>query len=148
MKASFFLCADTAVIDKSSSQISIFNVLEQINTPTFPVTLPQFSVVATMDREEDEDEIVELKLQWTLNGRKLLEMPVSLDFQGARRNHFVGQIRGLLVDEPGNLTAIFRLGPKRVGIWNIDIVGLEQKEDAATLVQVKQIKKPKSKKSS
>ncbi len=52
MKLEFLLCAELASVDKSTNRLSIFNIMDELSTPSFPSLVPQLAVVSTFTRKK------------------------------------------------------------------------------------------------
>jgi hypothetical protein len=83
MRVLLFACAESAAIDQGTNRVSLFNLLEEIASPVFPVVFPQLTMAAVSSREEMEPSLFTLSLRITLGGQQLVESSLSIDFQGA-----------------------------------------------------------------
>ncbi len=53
-KLEYFLVAESVSVDQQTNRISFFNVVEQVNVPVFPFTIPQIVAVASWNTEEGD----------------------------------------------------------------------------------------------
>jgi hypothetical protein len=121
METRLFIACESAVLDQFSNRVSVFNVLEEINTPTFPGAVPQLTVLGMFGRSNDEPDEYDLRLRMKLEGRKdfLLDAPFKVNFQGALSTRAIGNIPGFVFPAPGRLSISISLGRKKYGLWDI-----------------------------
>ena len=50
MKVQLFICAESVSLDLRKNSVSAFHIIEEINSPSFPLFTQPFSVVAMIDR--------------------------------------------------------------------------------------------------
>jgi hypothetical protein len=60
MKTTFFACAQGAVVDQRTNAISLFNLIEELQSPVFPFVIPNISLAMTFQREADEPDQPEM----------------------------------------------------------------------------------------
>jgi hypothetical protein len=104
----FALCAAGVSVDRFSNRLSIFNVLEQIASPGFPIWLPEVTFVVGLRREDNEEQRIEGHVRIEL-GDNVIGQPnaVVVDFEGGNTARQIMNFQGLPVPTPGDLT--FRL---------------------------------------
>jgi hypothetical protein len=83
VRAAFLLTAQSASLDQLTNNLSIWNILEQVSAPTFPIAVPM-TIVVYLIRKKTESDKTDLKLVIKLDGRAppIAEQPVSIFFQG------------------------------------------------------------------
>jgi hypothetical protein len=99
----YFLIAEDAVIDQRTNNVSIFNVLEQINVSTLPITLPKIAAVTLWEAQEGDAEN-------DFQAKLLVHMPrgqtheVASNFNMRRDRHRIIQyLGGLAIQESGRI---------------------------------------------
>ena len=124
MKCRLFLVSESAVIDQNSNNLSVFNMLEQLNAQGFPVIVPRLTVVIALDREEGDEETASLAFWIKQNKSKILEQQIEVDFQGKPRVRQLVNLIGFVITEPGSL--VFRLNrdKRKFAEYRIDVVVL------------------------
>ena len=50
----YFLVADSVSVDQFTNTVSVFHVIEQIRSAIFPVPIPRFACVSSLNIEEDD----------------------------------------------------------------------------------------------
>lgn len=126
MKCHFALVADHIVVDERTNRVSVFNILEQIQSSTFPMVIPQTTIFFYLERQPDEPSTIEATVVISLNETELTRSPIALQFEDAVRHRATVQLRGLLVPRPGNLTIAMVEGTAMVGSWTILVEAPEQ----------------------
>jgi hypothetical protein len=125
MQLLLLTCAETCVIDVNTNRPSLFNLIEEISSPTFPAAIFTVAIFTLWERDEAEpDSAAELVIR--LNNNQLFQAPVSLAFQGTRRCRAVLSIQGLVITEPGSLTFEVRHSDNLVGAWRVPVLGAAQ----------------------
>ncbi len=146
MKLLFFTCAKFYSVDMATNAISVFNVLEQISSPTFPVVMPSFATVTMLAREPDEPEKQTLQIRFTLDRKKLADLAVEANFQGGLRHRSIGEYAGLTIPKPGMLQVALRFNNKTHGTWMIEIKSSDKPSVTLAAQQAATPPKPKAKK--
>lgn len=104
MEVLFFAVADSAAIDVGTNRVSIFNLLEQISSTTYPGVYPSMTVMAIASRERTEPSLFNLTIRIGMKGQEpFVNSGLVMDFQDRIRARSLGQIAGLSVPSPGVL---------------------------------------------
>jgi hypothetical protein len=105
MKVQFSVCAQSIAIDQLTSRLSIFNVLDQINLPAFPVFIPELTFVALVRREQErDDEQFKCHLTVTQQGRQAAEADSPIGFFNASVARLIFNFSGLAIHTPGEIS--------------------------------------------
>jgi hypothetical protein len=106
MNVQFSTCAQSVSIDQFSSRLSIFNVLEHVIVPTFPVIFPELTFVALVRGDDGELQSASSP-RCTLrvfHSKRLLAMSAAtIRFAGFPVVRLVFNFSGLGVTGPGDL---------------------------------------------
>lgn len=115
MNVQFLLCAQSISVDQQTSRLSVFNVLEQINVPAFPIFIPELSLVALV-RKEDGDDAEENECSLTISkGEKELTLAHAVfHFSTWPLARLIFNFSGLGIDSPGDIDFNLVL-PKGIG---------------------------------
>ena len=110
MKVQFSVCAQSIAIDQLTSRLSIFNVLDQINLPAFPVFIPELTFVALVRREQEQDgEMFKCHLAIAKQGKLNAEAESPIGFDSASVARLVFNFSGLAIHLPGDIDFILTL---------------------------------------
>jgi hypothetical protein len=104
MKVQFSVCAQSVSIDQLTSRLSIFNVLDQITVPAFPVFISELTFVALLRREhEEETEQFKCQLSVMQNGKQGATADSAVRFGGASVARLIFNFSGLAIQSPGDV---------------------------------------------
>lgn len=138
MKLIFLTCANSAVTDTATNNVSLFHVIEELQSPSFPMILPSFTIVSILQRESGDRKKTLLHYRLKLDRQTLVELPLEITFGGQKRNRATGIVNGLTIPQPGILKAELRLKNKTLGSWSIEVSHTGQK---ATFIPPAPVKK-------
>ena len=123
MKLLLHVCATSVSNDKVSNQLSLFNVVEQMNVASFPAVIPSISIVSLLEREKGDRTKQNLAIRFTLGHNVLTNLPFEISFQEGPRCRHTAEVRGLMIPGPGILQVGLRSKDKPVGsAWSIEVI--------------------------
>jgi hypothetical protein len=122
------VCAESVVRDAETNAVSVFNILEEIGASMFPVTVPKLSALFLLERGMDDPEVLEWDMTLSLGENELGSLVGPVDFQGARLTRLIMVIQGVVLPEPGILTASLRSNGHELGSWQIRVHQVEQSQ--------------------
>jgi hypothetical protein len=126
------LCAETTVRDAQNNLVSIFNIIEDIVSQSFPLAIPKISCFFLVVREDNDPESEEFSLRFTIDNEETNRFPVQGNFQGKLRNRITTVVHGLLVPRPGCFSASLWLSEDKLGQWDINVKQIGNPEIKAT----------------
>jgi hypothetical protein len=103
---STFLCAESVVVDAQSHAASLFNLLERLTAPRFPVALQKLAVFARVERGVDDPASVPCEIHVYLGDEQLAGRQVTLDFGEHLRTRLILNISSLKIPRPGALRVV------------------------------------------
>lgn len=121
MEVRLFICSESFALDAARNSLSLFHILEEINSPVFPVALPQMSVVAMFVREEEEPNEPQVRLRIQLDGQELFLGPMGVNFQGHLRTRSLGNIQALVLPRPGRLSVSVEQNDHALASWLVAV---------------------------
>jgi Family of unknown function (DUF6941) len=132
MRLGYLVAAHGAVIDRATNNVSIFNIIEQITAPTFPIAIP-ISIVAQLVKQKSKD-TEELRIVLKLDSRKqpIGEQKFTVGFQGQQRTRIIMQLQPLVIEVPGLLEISLFHKSAFLGSWEIDVIQLQQQAAVTT----------------
>lgn len=134
MKAAFVIAASSSSIDQSTNQISIFGVIEDLSSASFPIT-PSVVLCALLVREKNEGDTQQIGIRVIFDEGKepaFSADDLTLDFQGKPRARLVAKLPPFVVPAAGDLRLCIISKNKEIGHWNIKVNALP----AATQVEI------------
>jgi len=133
MKLLFFACADTAIVDARNNRVSLVNLIEELNAPTFPAVHPYLNIFALLEREPNEKAKAIGKLKLSFGDQTLVSTNIDIDFQGQLRTRVVAMMQGVVFEKPGRLLIELRVG-NRVGRWVVPVSAASPPQIAAPMM--------------
>ncbi len=103
MKVHYVVCATSFSVDGKTNQLSLFHVLDEISSPTFPLQIERLAIASLFEREAGDDPVQTYVLTMSLNGSLLASFTMRVDFQGSRRNRSVNTVERLAIPMPGSV---------------------------------------------
>jgi len=119
MKLRAFVVSDSAVIDRRTNALSIFNIHGEITAESFPVAIPRLTIIAVVERREDEEERPDLVLRIKQGNDRLFEQRFSVDFQGKEVARHIIELRGLVVSRPDPLVIQLLRNSRQIAVYRI-----------------------------
>lgn len=107
MKIEWALLAQAASVDRFSNRLSIFNLVENIEAPSFPLFLPEAVFVVLLKREEGEPAVSDGTLSIHAGESQLGQANVHIDFESSLYNRQIINFQIVPIFKPVNLQ--FRL---------------------------------------
>ena len=123
MEAGFVIAAGSASIDQGTNQISIFSVIEDVGTASFPLAFSCF-LCALLRKGSRENDTIDIRVQATLSGHPepLVTSPgIPINFQGKQRARIVAQLSPIVIPEPGELVLSILVKNTVIGHWKIQV---------------------------
>jgi hypothetical protein len=107
MNVQFAILAQSVSVDRFTNRLSIFNVLDQIASPHFPVFLPELCFVVMLQRTANEPNTFDTVIRIS-NGEAVIgQANMHVDFQGQLVNRSVSNFQGLPIFNPGEIQVNF-----------------------------------------
>ncbi len=121
IRPKLLLCAEGAVVDKMTNNVSAFNILEQLNFRSLPVIIPRMVILNVLEREKDDPVVWKGKLRIELSGTVLLDQPLEHNFGDLARSRNLLTLGGLPITQPGVLETSLLEGEAKIITYKIDI---------------------------
>jgi Family of unknown function (DUF6941) len=102
MNTVLFVCCDACVIDERTKSLSLFNIMHEIFSPSFPVVLPRLSLAWVVKRAANEPQELDLQIRIT-QGQHIVNFPWHVDFQGKLMTRGLAEIQGFVVPVVGEI---------------------------------------------
>jgi hypothetical protein len=103
-KLEYFVVSESVSVDQTTNRVSLFNVLEDVRSPEFPVTIPQIVATTAWNREPSDGDIdYQTMLRVYPPGEEApKEFPLNFKIEHDRLRHF-HFISSLTIQQPGEL---------------------------------------------
>src|SRR4051794_12476619 len=96
-RVTLIACSMGAVVDRFTSMLSLFNVIEHLAVPTVPFWIPNVSFIAIIRREEGDPEILRGDVRVVMGDEEITETDVNVDFRGAPAGQLIYTFQGVRV---------------------------------------------------
>lgn len=103
MKCILSFAAEGIIIDSRTKNTSVFNILESLSSPGFPLFIQRIFFFSLLSSESDTDKDAEVKLIVKNNDQTLIEIPTRVNFQNNNRSRQIIEIGGMPIPAPGIL---------------------------------------------
>lgn len=125
MDAKFLVCADSVAVDQRRNTLSIFHILEDFASPSFPFVVPRIAVVAHVVKEPEEpDEPEGVEVHIYLSDEQIFSGPMAMRFQGRLRLRAIADFQGLVVKAPGTLRVTLTKDQRELATWSIVVTDI------------------------
>jgi len=122
MKLRTLITCDISLLDQRRNSLSLINIIDEINSPSFPIFLPNLSVVSIIEKEQgDPDVIGDCAISITLGDQVILSVPMPIQFQGKSRVRSVADVSGFVIPAAGTLKIAVLHGQNELGTWPIPV---------------------------
>lgn len=119
MKSIFMLAAKGVSIDKYTNMATIYNIIENLLSDSFPIFFPEIYVFVLLERKEDEERNINCVLKIYNNGKEINSIEVNPQFKTSNRNRTVIKVNGITILSPGKLIFKFIYNNRTLGHYNI-----------------------------
>jgi len=103
MNVALAVCAAGSAIDRFSNRLSIFNVIEQIVSPSFPVWVPEMTFAVVLRRGEQDPQRFQASARVHMGNEIINTAQVGIDFENGQFARQIMNFQGLPVIHPGEL---------------------------------------------
>jgi hypothetical protein len=108
------------VIDQQTNALSVFNMMQVLDSATFPFQFPGFTIASIFTRDLLEAEHPEgVRLKMYLQGKQIADFELVIQFQGRTYLRHLVNVRGLAFEEPGELRVSVFHNDREIGYWPI-----------------------------
>ena len=114
IRSKLCVLAESVVQDVQTNTISIFVIIEDLNTQGFPLFIPKMTFFVSWERDLTDLSQYNAEFSVTLNEQRLHTAPVNIDFRNALRHRSIVTVGGLVIPQPGQLTFSLKIheGPE------------------------------------
>jgi len=103
MKSIYMLCADGLVIDRRTNHISLFNIIEEVNSVGFPLLINKLFAICLIHREVNDEDATEGYFEFKLDKNVILKTNTAINFQSKQKTRVVLEVSGLIIPVAGTL---------------------------------------------
>lgn len=115
------LVAQLSSLDMATNNVSLFNVLEEVNGVSLPVVIPSIQVFCLLEKTEGEIDEVSFSIKIQNNDQLLGEFPVKANFEGKKRSRLFLDLNSVVIPRPGKITFELIQDGAVKGEWWVDV---------------------------
>ena len=113
------LAAKGVSIDKYTNMSTIYNIIENLLSDSFPIFFPEIYVFILLERKKDEERNINCVLKIYNNGKEINSIEVNPQFETSNRNRTVIRVNGITIMSPGKLLFKFIYNNRTLGHYSI-----------------------------
>src|ERR1700733_9821533 len=110
MRVVTFICSESYSLDQASNRLSVFHIMDGINSATFPVLIRGMSLFAVWERDQYDPTTFQYDIKIMLDTQQLGKLTAQVDFQGHNRARAIGTIQGFRLPAPGRISVLIESG--------------------------------------
>ena len=110
------LLAQSVVVDRVSNRVSIFNLIERIPSPNFPLLISELSLFALLGRNPEEDDRQLVTVVGRLGDAEIMRTELQADFQGRMETRLIVNMMGMPIQHPQDLHFHLISGGQQLGV--------------------------------
>lgn len=121
-KINLLLCSRGVSVDKFSNSVSIFEIVETVHSESFPALIPRVWVVAMIEREASDPDILKATLRFRNANRLFQEAPLEFTFvPHSTGSRAIMELPGLPVIEAEDILVELELPNGEVSVFRIRV---------------------------
>lgn len=133
MNVSFLACSEGAAIDQRTQNISLFNIIDRIQSVTFPFVIPRLFIAMTFMKEAEDSDQELITVRAALGDSDLLQASLRPMFSGRQKARFMSEMPSIIIPSPGDLVISVLQKDRELATWTIEIGKLEPADDQLQL---------------
>ena len=121
MKMQLALLAQGASIDRFSNRLSVFNLVESFESPSFPLFIPEAVFVSVLRKEEGDPTVSDATLSIFTGESMVAQATIRVDFEASSHARQVINFQGIPLLKPENLQFRFVIQDRLSHILEIPV---------------------------
>lgn len=122
MEARLVICAQSLSIDQRTNTLSLFNIVEEVSAPSFPLVIPYMSVAVMLLRSAEEPSApTDVFITIYLDAERVLHAGIKTDFQQQLRAKVIVEMQGVVIARAGVLRAVVKHADQELGTWKVSV---------------------------
>jgi hypothetical protein len=103
MKLQFAIVAQAAVVDRFTNRLSLFNVIEAVQSPIFPILIPECAVVIVLSRSNNDPNEFETTVTLEVAGNRIGQSTLKVNFDHKPYVRLISNFQSLPILGEGEL---------------------------------------------
>jgi hypothetical protein len=109
MMLQFAIVSQSAAVDRFTNRLSLFNVIEAIQSPRYPVILTECAVVIMLRRSDNEPNIFDSTITLNIAGNRIAQSTIRVNFENRQYVRLISNFQNLPILAPGELQFIITI---------------------------------------
>jgi hypothetical protein len=131
MKSLIAVAARRVIVDTADNHVSVIDVIEAFRAQTFPIIVPNLTVLFYIKKELSEPSNLNLSLKCRVNNAEIFSSPVAVDFQQGNLTRVIVAFKGFVIPSDGMLWIELRNGDNEIGAVQVPVETLELSKSQA-----------------
>ena len=127
MKLLFAVCSEGVSVDRYTNKLSIFSVLDQVASLSFPLWIQRICLTIAVSRTSGDNAVLQGKMHMLLESSPIAEADVLLPFQADGTARVVLNFN-LAIPAPGRLTFRLHIADKSFDVYQIAVSQVKPSE--------------------
>ena len=128
IRCKLVVCGEVALLDKSTNNSSVVNILQQMTVGGFPFIVQKLGCLFMLERDEEDPATPNTSIQITINDDELNTIPFAIDFEDKLRATAIVRIQGVVLPRPGTAAVRLLLEGEEAGRWEFEIRQINEPE--------------------
>jgi hypothetical protein len=112
--------------DAETNTMSIFHIIENINSPSFPLFIQKLVVLNLFERLSVDPPIFDSTVRVLINELQLHEVPIRINFEDKLKSRAILTVGGLVIPNPGTLIFNFVHDTRTIAQYKIEVINTGQ----------------------
>jgi hypothetical protein len=119
-------CAQRVIVDAQTNKLSIIDMIEGMQSQTFPMILPSFACVFNFDRDPAVDEAkLSFEIVAHVDESEVFKYPGELNFEDKSFTRTIISFEGFVIPGPGKLGVKIMNGKEKLAETNVQVFKIE-----------------------
>ena len=125
MQQKMIVACSQAILDKLTNNLSLINIIDEVQTSVIPGVISELFVVGTFERAQNEPQTPAGTVKIKHNDVEVAAVPFNVDFQGQMRSRSIVSLSGVPINV-GKLSFTMCVDAVEYSTWNIDVTAVPQ----------------------
>jgi hypothetical protein len=118
---------ENAIVNESSKNVSLIDIIEQMQAPIFPLVVPRLWTAFFVKRETGDPSSHPVQFRASMGSIVIVDQSFDVVFlEGTSNSHCLFQLQGFPVPQAGDLNFELFDGERRLGGWTVKVTQVAQ----------------------
>ena len=115
------VASESVSLDNFTNRLSVFHILDEINSVSFPVIIPSLCICFVLEKQPDDVDPSSAITKVTLDDAELASFPANFSFNDKRLLRVIQNISGFVVQSPGLLRFALDSNGEISAAWTVRV---------------------------